>query len=282
MGETVPKQRFKSLGKRVASAVILLLICGIPVYLGGTAFLGLAIIFGALMLFEWMRMCDPQFSPLKFILAALALIVALLSVYTGNWAWAYGAIGLIVLVLLLLNAKHDNAVLLAVGTAYIIYACMAAVWLRGDGTASPERADAGLHIMIFVIITVIMADTFAYFGGSLIKGPKLAPRISPNKTWSGFFSGLLFASLVAGGFAYALGVPFFTGFLFGAMIAIASVFGDLIESSTKRYLGVKDSGTIIPGHGGILDRVDSLMLALIYTALTLFIFPQIWPPFAVA
>ena len=106
-------------------------------------------------------------------------------------------------------------------------------------------------------------DTGAYFIGKLLKGPKLAPDISPNKTWSGAIGGCLLALLVSMFMKPYLSVEFdligVTGFTI--IISIFGQFGDLLESWAKRMLAVKDTGNIIPGHGGVLDRIDALLLA---------------------
>ncbi|MCL4170153.1 UNVERIFIED_CONTAM: hypothetical protein GTU68_046165, partial [Idotea baltica] len=109
-------------------------------------------------------------------------------------------------------------------------------------------------------------DTAAYFGGSLIGGAKLLPRISPGKTWSGFICGVLAASLSAlyigsTGFELFLGSSNLQAFCFGSLFGLLAVIGDLFESLLKRSFGCKDSGTILPGHGGILDRVDAHLFA---------------------
>lgn len=113
-------------------------------------------------------------------------------------------------------------------------------------------------LVFWVLIVTWATDIFAYFAGRAIGGPKLAPRISPNKTWAGLLGGILGAT-IAGAIVAQL---FQMGALFliaGPAMAIAAQLGDLYESSVKRRAGVKDSGTILPGHGGVLDRVDGLL-----------------------
>src|SRR5690606_32486112 len=127
-------------------------------------------------------------------------------------------------------------------------------------------------ILLFAVTWA--ADIAAYFAGSLLKGPKLWPRFSPNKTWSGFLAGLaagaIVGLLVVVGFADG-GLPF-TGVtwplaaLLGLAGAVATMAGDLWESALKRRFGVKDAGALIPGHGGLLDRVDGLMFAVVVIA----------------
>ena len=120
------------------------------------------------------------------------------------------------------------------------------------------------HVLWSVLLCVWASDTGAYFVGRAVKGPKLAPAISPGKTWSGAVGGLLLAMVVGYGFGFALNGlksgPLSVGYMIeGFYIAIIAQLGDLLESLAKRHLGVKDSGQLIPGHGGILDRLDSLL-----------------------
>ena len=118
---------------------------------------------------------------------------------------------------------------------------------------------------MFGLMLVWAADTFAYFAGSRIGGPKLAPRISPGKTWAGFWGGLVGACVICIPAVPLLGLawsrlPVLMGL--ALVVALASVVGDLFESLIKRQAGAKDSGTLIPGHGGVLDRIDSVVAAL--------------------
>ena len=141
---------------------------------------------------------------------------------------------------------------------------------------------AGWASILFLLAVVWATDIAAYFAGRGIGGPKLWPRVSPKKTWSGALGGLA-AALIAGGVIAALtgAGGFWLGVVLAAPLSIAAQAGDLFESAVKRRFGVKDSGTIIPGHGGVLDRVDGILgaaaLALLVAALGLgggiFVFP---------
>jgi len=122
-----------------------------------------------------------------------------------------------------------------------------------------RSVEGGLGYMMLVLGIVWATDIAAYFAGSILKGPKIYPAISPNKTWSGLAGGMLAAGFV-GVFSSAFinGAETVTMFVLGAFMAIVSQAGDFFESFVKRKFGVKDSGNIIPGHGGVLDRVDGL------------------------
>jgi phosphatidate cytidylyltransferase len=115
-------------------------------------------------------------------------------------------------------------------------------------------------LLIFVIVW--STDIFAYFGGRLLKGPRLAPTISPKKTWSGAVVGSIMAISTSYLYIYlAQHSVSFLNVLFSSVITIASIVGDLVESKVKRILRIKDSGSVIPGHGGVCDRMDSFLMA---------------------
>ena len=119
-------------------------------------------------------------------------------------------------------------------------------------------------LTVWAMIVTWATDIFAFFAGTLIGGPKLAPRISPNKTWSGLAGGVVGAGLVGwpAAILFDLGWPFVW---LGAFMAVLAQAGDLYESSVKRRAGVKDSGTLLPGHGGLLDRLDGFLPVLVAT-----------------
>ncbi|MFW6413392.1 MAG: phosphatidate cytidylyltransferase, partial [Oceanicaulis sp.] len=121
------------------------------------------------------------------------------------------------------------------------------------------------------------ADTFAYLGGSWIGGPRLLPAASPNKTWAGLVAGLIFGVCAGAGVAYLYGMNPITAAFIAAPTALSAVVGDLLMSLAKRRFGVKDAGTLIPGHGGVLDRVDALMMAVLFAGLVVALTPHLWP-----
>ena len=119
----------------------------------------------------------------------------------------------------------------------------------------------GRELLLYLVVLVAAADVGAYFGGRRFGRHKLAPYVSPGKTWEGLGSGLLAAGFVALAGAVALGQPWSPWLLLSLGVALVSVIGDLVESMFKRRAGLKDSGTLLPGHGGVLDRIDSLTAA---------------------
>jgi phosphatidate cytidylyltransferase len=142
---------------------------------------------------------------------------------------------------------------LALGVAYVGLPCLALIWIR-------VLPDGGLATLLWVLALVWATDTGAYVAGRGIGGPKLAPTISPHKTWAGLFGGVLaaaFVGLAAALWAASASIPKVV--LVSAGLALVEQVGDLFESGVKRHFGVKDSSNLIPGHGGVLDRVDGLL-----------------------
>lgn len=130
-------------------------------------------------------------------------------------------------------------------------------------------APDGSNWMLWMILVVAFADIGAYFSGRALGKHKLAPAVSPGKTWEGFWGGMVTSSLICGGILAVLG-RFNGGWIFiMVLLVVVSVVGDLFESVLKRERGVKDSGTVLPGHGGALDRLDSAVAVLPYFALIL-------------
>lgn len=141
----------------------------------------------------------------------------------------------------------------AIGLVYIAVPCIAIIWLR---------AAFGWQTIFWLFAVVWATDIGAYFAGLGFGGPRLAPRISPHKTWSGLAGGVVCAAAVGAATAALLGLPHLPRLAFlSALLALVAQAGDLWESMVKRRFHAKDSGTLIPGHGGLLDRLDGLMAA---------------------
>ena len=145
------------------------------------------------------------------------------------------------------------------GLAYAILPALALLWIR-------ERAPHELMLLLWVFIVTWSTDIGAYFAGRTIGGPKLAPAISPNKTWAGLIGGMIAAALLGGWWASFTGLAPVLLWL-APLFAVGAQAGDLFESGLKRRAGVKDSGTILPGHGGVMDRLDGLVVVASLTAL---------------
>jgi phosphatidate cytidylyltransferase len=124
------------------------------------------------------------------------------------------------------------------------------------------RHSGSVDLIIYVIAIVVATDSFAYFGGQILQGPKLAVKISPNKTISGSLCGVVVTGLIAAvAYLFVVNVNFLVFLLISILISVVSQLGDLFESYIKRKLEIKDSGNIIPGHGGVFDRIDGLLFA---------------------
>lgn len=278
-----PPKKFKSLGVRAVSAIVLMLICGMPIYYGGWATVGLVAVFGVGMIWEWVRMTDPKFSKLAVALPVVGALTAFYYAGVGQWQNALYVLAITAVLAVferffIGKNRKQGALWAGMGVLYILLPCLAFVWLRGDVIGYKA---AGFAKLLFVVLIVIAADSFAYLGGSTFKGPKLAPKISPNKTWSGFLSGLVCGGIIGIVVAHFTGLNLMYGLAFAVPIVLASVFGDLLESAIKRHLNVKDAGDLLPGHGGLLDRVDALMCAVLMAVIALLLWPTffagVWP-----
>lgn len=162
-------------------------------------------------------------------------------------------------------------VLRVLAWAYGLAALLALLWLR-------HQPAFGRETILWVLICIWATDIGAYFVGRTAGGAKLAPRISPGKTWSGLIGGMAWAAVASAvtGYAFGLGETVHLA-LAGAALAVVGQAGDLLESAAKRRAGVKDSGRLIPGHGGLLDRIDGLMAVLVAVAVARLVAGTSWP-----
>lgn len=163
-----------------------------------------------------------------------------------------------------------------VGLLYIVSAVTAMAWLRIHPFSSGDDLSQGAEWIIGLFALVWATDIAAYITGRLIGGPKIAPRVSPNKTWAGLLGGMAASAAIAYGLSsYVPTLPGPHAVLIGAVIAIIAQAGDFLESGIKRRAGVKDSGTLLPGHGGLLDRVDGLLPASLAYAILVYIYAPV-------
>ena len=154
---------------------------------------------------------------------------------------------------------------LSISIAYLGLPCLSLIYLRS--------IENGLEYIIYILFIVWATDTAAFFGGNYLKGPKLMPKVSPNKTISGAISGLLGASIIGViSIVFIDGVEIVSFVVSSVILSVFAQAGDLFESKLKRIYGVKDSSDLIPGHGGVLDRLDSLLFVAPVSLLPLVIF----------
>lgn len=202
---------------------------------------------------------------LRILSAIVLAILALGSAWLGGWVFVlvWGAISLLVLQewLTITRTKPAFAFWGLAGVAYAVALFFSVYALR-------DHARYGLTAILFLFAVVWAADVFAYFAGRTFGGPRLAPRISPKKTWSGATGGLVGAVLAGLALLAIMGIPVRAAHgVLAIALGIASIGGDLFESAFKRRFAVKDSGRMIPGHGGFMDRLDGFIVAAVLAAI---------------
>lgn len=247
---------------RVLSAIVLMAAAIVSVWQGGLVFdliwLGAALAVGC----EWQNLIAAPHRRLRFFLVALGLIV---SAYFAGKAW-FGAACAILAgcgLSLALAAGPRRRIWAFGGIAYAGLLFVSAAALHGS-------AEYGTRSIVWLFAIVWGTDVFAYFGGRVIGGIKLWPKVSPSKTWSGTLTGVFagaFLGAVIG--AHGLGDPWRALPLFALGLAVAAVSqgGDIFESWVKRRFGAKDSSALIPGHGGFMDRLDGFIAAVAFAAI---------------
>ena len=276
---SVPADTNSGLKARIKSVVIFLPFVLALLWFGGFGFAVALAALAAIAGFEWARMVTKGQSkpvPLSYLTAVICFVIALTAYLVPHPIAVF--ILTLSLCFLLFAACYaqgrQQSGLLCAGVIYIGMSMAAIEWLR-DGSSQ-----IGLYQVTTMIFMVWASDSFAYFFGRTIGGPKLAPSISPKKTWAGFIGSSIGAALVG----YLLALPTVTGWLnvssmngfssveyavLGAVLGMVGQAGDLLISYFKRKFKVKDTGGLIPGHGGVLDRIDALMLvALVFWGLT--------------
>lgn len=255
--------RVGDLRQRVVSAVVMLAIAAAGLFSGPEIFEMMVAVAGAVLAWEWTRLVGAGRFGVTGIAVAVVVLAAGAAAARGRPEFGMGlslAGAGLVLALASLGGR-DNRRWHAVGPIYIGIPVVALIWLRG-------HEQAGLAAILWLLATVWATDTGAYFAGRLIGGPKLAPRFSPNKTWAGLFGAMAAAAAVgwAAGAIVPDGPPGLALALTGAVLAVVAQAGDLLESWIKRCFGAKDSSALIPGHGGLFDRVDGLLTAAVALA----------------
>jgi phosphatidate cytidylyltransferase len=260
-GEAAPaavvEQGSRNLLMRVIAALVLAPLAIAIAYAGGWLWLGFVTLAAIGLYVEWLTIVGAR-TP-RVMAAGIAMLLGV-AVWLGigriGATYVIAALGVVIAALLSPNRRGWAAL----GGCYAFAALIASIVVRLDQVW-------GFTALMFVLLIVWVTDSGGYFAGRGIGGPKLWPRVSPKKTWAGAIGGFGASLVVAVGFA-AFGVgkagPLL---LLGAVLSIASQLGDLFESAVKRRFDVKDSSHIIPGHGGLLDRLDGFVAAVVVAAI---------------
>jgi phosphatidate cytidylyltransferase len=233
-----------------------------PAYLA--AFVAIGIVFAAR---EWHRMVRPQSYLFEMVLSAVTVAAALAAIVLwphGPIAWLILGAGAIIAFIVAM-IRSESPLWQAGGVVYVGAPAVAMIASR----AIPAN---GAWLIIGLLLIVWATDTGALVAGNLIGGPKLVPRLSPNKTWAGTLGGIVAAAAVEAVYVGVLGGSPVLAAVYGAGIAVVAHAGDLFESWVKRSFNRKDSGSLIPGHGGMLDRIDSTLFAVSALALLALVF----------
>ncbi len=250
-----PAKAKSELLQRIVFGLLLAGVAFFITWLGGFAFQAFVAVFAIVMFVEYRKICSAVI-PLRVAGIAFAFLLLIMT----SWIFKFYDTAIILTLFAALSLWAWEALIKrtgwgALGLIYVILPFFALVHIRG-------ATEEGFHATLFLFACVWGADTMAFVVGKLVGGPKLIPVISPGKTWSGFFGGLiggvLIAAVVMKLSGYNLKPTFYA---IGLVLVFISQIGDLAESALKRKFNVKDSGSIIPGHGGVLDRVDGLIFS---------------------
>lgn len=262
-----PARNLADLGLRIGSALVMVALALGTLFLGGQAFLLFWLLACVLINWEWQQMSGGPHLLWRSLAGTAALAGAAASLRLGEPEIPLLALlaGMIVLAFLAGPGKRLWA---ASGLAY------AGALLVALGVLRFSNPGMYRHMAILWLFAIVWGtDIMAYFGGRLIGGPKLWPRISPSKTWSGTLTGVIMGAVFGTGVTlastwfYDTPVSHRAVFVLALLVAAASQTGDLLESAMKRHFGVKDSSTLIPGHGGFMDRLDGFVAASVLAAL---------------
>ena len=269
-GSSAPGGLGGDLKSRIGAGIVLAILAGGAVWAGTLPFAVLVLVIAVLMSWEWARVVRArnEFDTTLAVHAMSTVLAVVLSAF-GLAALGLAAVvaGALIVIALELGGR---SLLSAAGVLYTGLPSVALLWIRASDNWM------GFLAILFLFAVVWSADTVAYAAGRLIGGPKLAPSVSPNKTWSGFVGGVLAAGF-AGGifhlFTWGAAIPVVITAL---LLGLISQGGDLVESALKRAFGVKDASTLIPGHGGFMDRTDGLVAASVLAGLlALFLGPEV-------
>ena len=252
--------------QRIVTSLILALPVAFSLFMGGWILLILLTILAFAMAREWMTLFDNPYPRASAIgLGATVMVFFLTAQIMGTASIA--AILLVGISLLYAVGQFiwQRRLVLASGVLYIGIPCLAAFWMR-------HSEPHGIWLIYYIVFMVVSIDVFALIFGKILGGPRFMPSISPQKTWAGLLGGWVGSSLTSIIFYMIMRsvdiiYPLASYLIWPLILTIVAQAGDLYESAVKRKYGVKDTGSILPGHGGILDRVDGMVFVLIFLAL---------------
>lgn len=257
MVQQLTEKRLSNQTLRILSAACLIPAVIAIIKLGSPYFDALVIGAAFMLINEWSRMSlKTSTNPFPYILCSLTLGVLYLDISLKKYCQYFGSV-FVLFALFHINQRRPfkDYILHVIGVLYISWSIYLIIYFINEGLTP---------YFIWILSVVWACDSGAYFIGKKFGGPKLTPAISPNKTWSGFIGGIGVAMLVGTTLGHYLQDLYGTWPQMAAVsfyLSLMSHLGDLLESIVKRYFNVKDSGCIIPGHGGFLDRLDSTLLA---------------------
>ena len=259
-------QRFSDLRVRLVSAAVLVGVGGLALWAGEIWFAALVAVLSAAIAWEWQSVTRHRgrAAGLDCVLPVIAVGGAALAVAVWGTAVAVWWLSVVLALALIgdvVAGRRAAALWMLAGCLYAGATGITLVWLR-------EIEPFGLASILWLILVVAASDIGAYFAGKTLGGPKLWPRVSPKKTWSGAVGGVALAFVLGVLFSLATGHTYWGEVAtVSALASVVTQAGDLAESALKRHFGVKDASNLIPGHGGVLDRFDGLMAAAILVAI---------------
>jgi phosphatidate cytidylyltransferase len=248
---------------RVQSAMVLAPLPIAAIWFGSPWLPLLTGLAAAVMAWEWGRLCQRgHFDETGVVLVSVVLAVVATAALLGTGlAIAAALVGAAAVFWIARRHADSSPRWTALGALWVAFPCVCLLWLAGEGAV-------GRATLLWVLAVVWTTDVGAYVIGRTLGGPRLAPRWSPGKTWAGLAGGMVCAALTGWITAACLGIfPALPVILISAGLAVVEQFGDLAESLAKRRFGVKDTSRLIPGHGGLLDRLDGLLAVVPVVAL---------------
>ena len=252
---------------RAVSAIGLGIIAFASAWAGVLPFAGLVLAVALLMSWEWSRVVRGEGIDIALIVHGLAVTAAAALAAFGFAARGVAALVIGTIIVLALQFG-ERPILSAAGVLYAGLPAVALLWLRGN-------EPFGFQAVLCIVLVVAATDTAAFATGRLVGGPRLAPTVSPNKTWSGLIGGVVAAAATAALYAYMISAPVAALALTGLAMGLVAQMGDLAESAMKRAFHVKDASQLLPGHGGFMDRMDGLVpVAVVLAVVVLFLDPR--------